>query len=167
MGDGAIVIFYTASEAINCAMAIQKEVQTKEDFKLSMGIHVSEILFTEKDIFGDGVNVASRIASLAEANEMTSDEIVTAIFDQVEVPYLSGPAADAEGTLTAAGLTGSSSEAFSDSVAAGDLISQDPTAGSEVAIDSAVSYVVSLGVHMVEVPDLSGAAADTAAGVGE
>jgi adenylate cyclase len=45
-------------------------VQEKEDFKLSMGVHVSEILFTEKDIFGDGVNVASRIANLAGANEI-------------------------------------------------------------------------------------------------
>jgi class 3 adenylate cyclase len=70
MGDGAIAIFFSASEAINCSMAIQKEVQEKEEFKLSMGVHVSEILFTDNDIFGDGVNVASRIASMAEANEI-------------------------------------------------------------------------------------------------
>lgn len=76
MGDGAIAIFYTASEAINCAIAIQKEVHEKEDFKLSMGVHVSEILFTEKDIFGDGVNVASRIASMAGASEICFSNIV-------------------------------------------------------------------------------------------
>ena len=52
------------------------EVQENEDFKLSMGIHVSEILFTEKDIFGDGVNVASRIASLAGTNEICFSNIV-------------------------------------------------------------------------------------------
>lgn len=76
MGDGAIAVFYTASEAINCAIAIQKEVNEREDFKLSMGVHVSEILFTEKDIFGDGVNVASRIASMARANEICFSNIV-------------------------------------------------------------------------------------------
>ena len=76
MGDGAIAIFFTASEAIQCAIDIQKEVQENEDFKLSMGIHVSEILFTEKDIFGDGVNVASRIASLAGTNEICFSNIV-------------------------------------------------------------------------------------------
>jgi len=70
MGDGAIAIFYTASEAVECAIKIQQEIQAKEKFKVSMGIHVSEILFTEKDIFGDGVNVASRIASIAGANEI-------------------------------------------------------------------------------------------------
>ena len=76
MGDGAIAIFYTASEAIQCAIDIQNEVQEKENFKLSMGIHISEILFTEKDIFGDGVNVASRIASVAGANEICFSNIV-------------------------------------------------------------------------------------------
>ena len=76
MGDGAMAIFYTASEAIQCAIDIQKEVQEKEDFKLSMGIHVSEILFTEKDVFGDGVNVTSRIASLAGASEICFSNIV-------------------------------------------------------------------------------------------
>lgn len=76
MGDGAIAIFFTASEAIQCAIDIQKEVKEEEEFKLSMGIHVSEILFTEKDIFGDGVNVASRIASLAGASEICFSNIV-------------------------------------------------------------------------------------------
>jgi len=70
MGDGAIAIFYTASEAVQCALKIQQEIQSKEKFKVSMGIHVAEILFTENDIFGDGVNIASRIASLAGANEI-------------------------------------------------------------------------------------------------
>jgi class 3 adenylate cyclase len=70
MGDGAIAIFYTASEAIQCAIDIHKEIQETQNFTLSMGVHVSEILFTDKDIFGDGVNVASRISSLAESNEI-------------------------------------------------------------------------------------------------
>jgi len=70
MGDGVIAIFYTVSEAIECAIEIQKEVQNQENFTLSMGVHVSEVLFTEQDIFGDGVNVASRISSLAQSNEI-------------------------------------------------------------------------------------------------
>ena len=41
-----------------------------------MGIHVSEILFTDTDIFGDGVNVASRISSLAESNEICFSNVV-------------------------------------------------------------------------------------------
>ena len=49
------------------------------------------------------------------------------------------------------------SEAFSDSVAAGEVIGQDPAAGTEVDVGSTVSYVISLGVEqVVAVPDLSG-----------
>lgn len=76
MGDGAMALFYTVSEAIQCAIDIQQEVNENEDFKLSMGIHVSEILFTEKDVFGDGVNVAARIAAMAGANEICFSSIV-------------------------------------------------------------------------------------------
>ncbi len=76
MGDGAIAIFFTASEAVLCAIEIQKEIQAKEDFGIRMGIHVSEILFTDKDIFGDGVNVASRISSIAGANEICFSNVV-------------------------------------------------------------------------------------------
>ncbi len=76
MGDGSIAIFFTASEAVLCAIDIQKEIQEKEDFQVRMGIHVSEILFTDTDIFGDGVNVASRISSLAGANEICFSNVV-------------------------------------------------------------------------------------------
>jgi len=76
MGDGAIAIFFTASEAVLCAIDIQKEIQEKEEFSVRMGIHVSEILFTDTDIFGDGVNVASRISGLAEANEICFSNVV-------------------------------------------------------------------------------------------
>ena len=64
----------------------------------------------------------------------------------VAVPDLSGAAADAPDKLTAANLTGAPSDAFSDSVPAGQVISQDPAAGSSVDIGSSVSYVVSQGV---------------------
>ena len=76
------------------------------------------------------------------------------------MPDLSGAAADAPDLLAAANLTGSSSDAFSDSVPAGDVISQDPAAGTSVDVGSSVSYVVSQGVEQTSVPDLSGAAAD-------
>ncbi len=81
--------------------------------------------------------------------------------ETVAVPDLSGAAADAEQTLTDAGLVvGAVTEAFSDTIAAGDVISQDPAAGTDVELGSAVAYVRSLGVQTVAVPDLSGAAAD-------
>jgi adenylate cyclase len=41
-----------------------------------MGIHVSEIVFSDTDVFGDGVNVAARITDLADAGEICITEPV-------------------------------------------------------------------------------------------
>ena len=76
MGDGSISIFYTASEATMCALEIQKEINDKKLFQLRMGIHISEIVFTDSDVFGDGVNVASRISDCAGPGEITLSEAV-------------------------------------------------------------------------------------------
>ena len=76
MGDGSIAIFYTASEGILCALEIQKEINAKKLFEVRMGIHVSEIVFTDSDVFGDGVNVASRISEIAGPGEIMFSEAV-------------------------------------------------------------------------------------------
>ena len=76
MGDGSLVIFYTATEAIGAAIEIQHQIQESGNFNVRMGIHISEIVFTDTDVFGDGVNVASRISDKATANEICISEAV-------------------------------------------------------------------------------------------
>ncbi len=80
--------------------------------------------------------------------------------EEVSVPDLAGPAADAEQALADARLAGAPTEAYSDSVPAGEVMSQDPAPGTSVPVGSTVSYSVSLGVEEVSVPDLAGPAAD-------
>ncbi len=111
----------------------------------------------------------------APGTEVAPDSAVSYVeslgVETVAVPDLAGPAADAPDTITAAGLTvGDAGQAYSDTVPSGEVLSQDPAPGTEVAPDSAVSYVESLGVETVAVPDLAGPAADapdtiTAAGL--
>jgi class 3 adenylate cyclase len=76
MGDGSLVIFYTATEAITAALDIQHNIQESGNFNVRMGVHISEIVFTDSDVFGDGVNVASRISDKASSNEICISETV-------------------------------------------------------------------------------------------
>ena len=76
MGDGSLVIFYTATEAVSAASEIQNHIQQTGEFNVRMGIHLAEILFTDTDVFGDGVNVASRISDKASANEICVSDAV-------------------------------------------------------------------------------------------
>ncbi len=93
----------------------------------------------------------------------TVSYVVSLGIEQVEVPDLTAaPADEAPAALEAAGLQGDRSEAYSDAVPAGQVISQDPAAGDSADIGSTVSYVVSLGIEQVEVPDLTAAPADEA-----
>jgi class 3 adenylate cyclase len=76
MGDGSLVIFYTATEAVHAALEIQTKIQDENKFEIRIGIHLSEIVFTDSDVFGDGVNVTSRISDKAAAGEICISDSV-------------------------------------------------------------------------------------------
>ncbi len=66
IGDGTLSCFASAVDAVNCALVIQRTLKDDPDLSLRIGIHVGDVVFEEGDVFGDGVNVASRIEPLAE-----------------------------------------------------------------------------------------------------
>lgn len=66
MGDGVLAQFDSAYNAARCAIEIQKKAKSELNGKLRIGLHIGEIIIENKDIFGDGVNVASRIESVTE-----------------------------------------------------------------------------------------------------
>ena len=66
IGDGTLSYFDSGYNASSCAKELQKEV-TKEDLKVRVGIHIGDIVFDNNDVYGDGVNIASRLESLAPA----------------------------------------------------------------------------------------------------
>jgi len=65
IGDGTLSRFRSAVDAVECAIEIQRELLEKTDFYMRIGIHVGDVVFKDEDIFGDAVNVASRIEPLA------------------------------------------------------------------------------------------------------
>jgi len=65
IGDGILASFSLASEAVRCAIEIQKECK-EQDIPLKIGIHEGEMIFSGSDVIGDGVNIASRLQEDAQ-----------------------------------------------------------------------------------------------------
>ena len=61
-GDGSLSTYGSAIDAVNCAIRIQ-EVYRKANVPVRIGIHLGDIVYKQDSVFGDGVNVASRIQS--------------------------------------------------------------------------------------------------------
>ena len=76
MGDGTLSSFSSAVDAVNCALAIQQVLKDDPDLKLRIGIHIGDVVFEGGDVFGDGVNVASRLEPLAEPGGICVSERV-------------------------------------------------------------------------------------------
>ena len=64
-GDGTLSTFKSAIDAVKCAMEMQLEFQKEPIIPVRIGIHLGDVVIRENEIIGDGVNVASRIESLA------------------------------------------------------------------------------------------------------
>ena len=69
LGDGVMASFHTVSDAVNAAIEIQKACAASKELSLRIGIHEGEIIFEVNDIYGDAVNIASRIQTLGEGFE--------------------------------------------------------------------------------------------------
>lgn len=64
-GDGSLSIFNSAIDSVHAAIDIQRQLQQDPRVDLRIGIHTGDVTIEEESIYGDGVNLASRIESLA------------------------------------------------------------------------------------------------------
>src|SRR5215210_4202282 len=76
LGDGVLACFTTVSDAVNAAIKIQEACNVSKEFLLRIGIHHGEVVFEDDDIFGDAVNIASRLQALAPVGGIWISESV-------------------------------------------------------------------------------------------
>jgi len=65
IGDGLLLSFPSSKQAVNCAIEIQHKLKNIEHLNLRIGIHQGDILEKGGDVFGDDVNIASRMEPFA------------------------------------------------------------------------------------------------------
>ena len=80
-GDGALVEFASAVEAVRCALEIQRamagrnaNVPDNRRIEFRIGINVGDVIIDEGDIYGDGVNIAARVETLANPGAICLSE---------------------------------------------------------------------------------------------
>ena len=74
MGDGWLIEFDSAVNAVNCAMKLQDKRADHPSFRLRIGIHAGDVIHQNDDVFGDAINVAARLeASATPGGVLISD----------------------------------------------------------------------------------------------
>jgi class 3 adenylate cyclase len=87
IGDAFLVEFQSALLAVKCAIEIQRELKTRNSFLdtkehiwLRIGLHIGDVVFQHNDVYGDGVNIASRIHAQAPPGGIC---ISRAVYEQI------------------------------------------------------------------------------------
>jgi TolB-like protein/class 3 adenylate cyclase/Tfp pilus assembly protein PilF len=80
-GDGLLIIFNSAIDAVRSSIEVQLSMLHAPKVDLRMGIHSGDVVLDEEGIFGDSVNIASRIESIAVPGSVFISEKV---FDEVK-----------------------------------------------------------------------------------
>ncbi|HEV8718332.1 MAG TPA: adenylate/guanylate cyclase domain-containing protein [Candidatus Binatia bacterium] len=83
VGDAFLVDFPSVVNAVQCAQRIQNRFRThntekeaNEQIHIRIGVHSGDIIQRDGDVFGDGVNVASRLQALAEPDTICISQVV-------------------------------------------------------------------------------------------
>ena len=89
-GDGTLSIFTSAVEAVECAIEVQVALSREPTIPLRIGVHTGDIVHDQDGVYGDGVNVASRIEGLsAPGGVMVSGKVYDEIKNHPSISVVS------------------------------------------------------------------------------
>ena len=94
-GDGLLADFASVVEAVESAIEIQRSMAERNtgepensQILYRVGINLGDVIFEDGDVFGDGVNVASRLEGLAKPGGVCVSDIVhQAVAHRIKVPF--------------------------------------------------------------------------------
>ena len=95
MGDGILAEFASALDAVKCAVSIQRtlahlnaENEPAEGLRFRIGINVGDVVVEDDDLYGDGVNVAARLETLAEPGGIcVSDDLFRQVRGKIDLEF--------------------------------------------------------------------------------
>jgi adenylate cyclase len=94
-GDGILIEFASAVDAVCCAVEMQRGMSERNEpvsldrrIEFRIGVHVGDIIIEERDIFGDGVNIAARLEGIAEPGGVCiSDDTYRQVRGKLDVTF--------------------------------------------------------------------------------
>ena len=94
-GDAILAEFTTVTEALNCAVEVQRELLDHDadnsvlsSVQFRVGVNLGEVIVDRDDIYGDGVNIAARLESMAEAGGICiSESVYAAVGNKLSLEY--------------------------------------------------------------------------------
>ncbi|MBS3107973.1 adenylate/guanylate cyclase domain-containing protein [Candidatus Woesearchaeota archaeon] len=94
IGDAFLITFRAATDAVHCGILLQKEFyQYNENnsrvipLNIRVAIHAGEVLLRNRDIYGEAVNITSRIESIVKTGDIVFSEAVFSAMNKNEIPY--------------------------------------------------------------------------------